>query len=132
MSDYTTSIGLDVHARSIKGCAFNPYTGEVERSVVPLRPGRRRRLGPLLRGAQAVYESGVTGFRLCRELRALGVDCVMGAAATMSYPFAAMSYMSSKCVISKPWHICMGFDNVRFDSVAIRTCLLEEVFSMMH
>ena len=38
MSDYTTSIGLDVHARSIKGCAFNPYTGEVERRSFPYDP----------------------------------------------------------------------------------------------
>lgn len=38
MSDYTTSIGLDVHARSIKGRAFNPYAGEVERRSFPHDP----------------------------------------------------------------------------------------------
>lgn len=36
------------------------------------------------------------------------------AAVTMPYPSAAMSYMSSKCVMSKPWHICIGFDNAGF------------------
>ena len=33
MSNYVTAIGLDVHARSIKACALNPMTGEVERAV---------------------------------------------------------------------------------------------------
>lgn len=116
MSDYTTSIGLDVHARSIKGCAFNPYTGEIERRTFAYDPAAVAAWALSFEAPRAVYESGVTGFRLCRELRALGVDCVVGAAATMSYPFAAMSYMSSKCVISKPWHICMGFDNAGFDT----------------
>ena len=32
MNDYVTAIGLDVHARSIKACALNPMTGEVERA----------------------------------------------------------------------------------------------------
>ena len=32
MSNYVTAIGLDVHARSIKACALNPMTGEVERA----------------------------------------------------------------------------------------------------
>ena len=26
---YITSIGLDVHARSVSACAFDPFTGEV-------------------------------------------------------------------------------------------------------
>ena len=38
MSDYTTFIGLDVHARSIKGRAFNPYAGEFERRSFPYDP----------------------------------------------------------------------------------------------
>ena len=29
MSNYVTAIGLDVHARSISACAFDPMTGEV-------------------------------------------------------------------------------------------------------
>ena len=28
MSNYVTAIGLDVHARSISACAFDPMTGE--------------------------------------------------------------------------------------------------------
>ena len=32
MSNYVTAIGLDVHARSISACAFDPMTGEVVRA----------------------------------------------------------------------------------------------------
>ena len=32
MFDYVTAIGLDVHARSISACAFDPMTGEVARA----------------------------------------------------------------------------------------------------
>lgn len=88
MSDYTTSIGLDVHARSIKGCAFNPYTGEVERRSFPYDPAAVADWVLSFEAPRAVYESGVTGFHLCRELRALGVDCVIGAVSKMLRPAA--------------------------------------------
>ena len=79
MSDYTTSIGLDVHARSIKGCAFNPCTGEVAFRSFPYDPSAVAAWVLSFESPKAVYESGVTGFHLCRELRALGVDCAVGA-----------------------------------------------------
>lgn len=88
MSDYTTSIGLDVHARSIKGCAFNPYTGEVERKSFAYDPAAVADWVLSFEAPRAVYESGVTGFHLCRELRSLGVDCVMGAVSKMLRPAA--------------------------------------------
>ncbi|HJG30707.1 MAG TPA: hypothetical protein K8U80_04855 [Collinsella ihuae] len=37
---------------------------------------------------RSVYESGPTGFALCRQLRALGVDCVVGAVSRMRKPAA--------------------------------------------
>ena len=88
MSDYTTSIGLDVHARSIKGCAFNPYTGEVERKTFAYDPAAVAAWALSSEAPRAVYESGVTGFHLCREPRALGVDCVVGAVSKMLRPAA--------------------------------------------
>ena len=85
---HVTSIGLDVHARSVSAAAFNLYTGEVvERRFGP-------EAGPIaewvlsFESPRAVYESGPTGFALCRELRALGVDCVVGAASKMQRPAA--------------------------------------------
>ena len=85
---HVTSIGLDVHARSVSAAAFNLYTGEVvERRFGP-------EAGPIAEWAlsfespRAVYESGPTGFALCRALRALGVDCVVGAVSKMQRPAA--------------------------------------------
>ena len=86
MSDYTTSIGLDVHARSIKGCAFNPCTGEVAFRSFPYDPSAVAAWVLSFESPKAVYESGVTGFHLCRELRALGVDCAVGAVSKMMKP----------------------------------------------
>ena len=86
MSDYTTSIGLDVHARSIKGCAFDPRTGEVEFRSFPYDPSAVAAWVLSFESPKAVYESGVTGFHLCRELRALGVDCAVGAVSKMMRP----------------------------------------------
>ena len=86
MSDYTTSIGLDVHARSIKGCAFDPRTGEVEFRSFPYDPPAVAAWVLSFESPKAVYESGVTGFHLCRELRALGVNCAVGAVSKMMRP----------------------------------------------
>ena len=83
MSNYATAIGLDVHARSIKACALNPMTGEVERASFGYDPVSVAEWVLGFEEPRAVYESGVTGFHLCRALRALGVDCVVGAVSKM-------------------------------------------------
>ncbi len=38
--------------------------------------------------AKHVYESGATGFHLCRKLRAMGVGCAIGAVSKMYRPAA--------------------------------------------
>jgi Transposase and inactivated derivatives len=43
-------------------------------------------LDSYLQTPKAVYESGVTGFHLVRELRELGVDCIVGAVSKMHKP----------------------------------------------
>lgn len=85
---HVTSIGLDVHARSIKGCAFNPFTGEVERKTFGYEPAEVASWALSFEAPKAVYESGVTGFHLQRELASLGVDCVIGAVSKMDKPAA--------------------------------------------
>ena len=74
---YITSIGLDVHARSVSACAFDPFTGEVAQRRVGTDAGEIAEWILGFESPKAVYESGPTGFALCRELRALGVDCVV-------------------------------------------------------
>lgn len=89
MNNATTFVGLDVHARSIKACAFVPTTGEVENRSFGYEPGELASwMSSLAQPAKCVYESGVTGFHLCRELRAMGVDCVIGAVSKMHRPAA--------------------------------------------
>lgn len=88
MSNYVTAIGLDVHARSISACAFDPMTGEVSRARFGYDPASVAEWALGLESPKAVYESGPTGFRLCRALRALGVDRAVGAVSKMHRPAA--------------------------------------------
>lgn len=89
MSNATTFVGLDVHARSVKACAFVPETGETIRRSFGYEPCEIASWASSLpQHAKCVYESGVTGFHLCRELRSMGVDCVVGAVSKMHKPAA--------------------------------------------
>jgi transposase len=75
-----TSVGLDVHARSVAAAGLDTVTGEVwERQ---LRPDTRAVLSWLtqLPGTVAVtYEAGPTGFGLARDLTAAGFRCEVAA-----------------------------------------------------
>lgn len=84
--DNVTSIGLDVHARSITASAFNVMTGEVTTRKFGALPAELAEWILSFESPKAVYESGVTGFHLVRELRALGVDCIVGAVSKMQRP----------------------------------------------
>lgn len=62
MNQYVTSIGLDVHARSISACAFDPMIGVVEQASFPHDPAAVAEWALSFDSPKAVYESGVTGF----------------------------------------------------------------------
>ena len=84
---YRTSIGLDVHARSIAAAAFVPETGVVEeRSFGYDAEGVAKWAAGLPQPARAVYESGPTGFHLKRSLDRLGLPCAVGAVSKMLKP----------------------------------------------
>ena len=89
MSNATTFVGLDVHARSIKAVSVDVMTGEVASATfgydAPAVAEWVRAKDP---GAKCVYESGPTGFDLQKKLAALGVDCVVGAVSKMIKPAA--------------------------------------------
>jgi len=77
-----TSVGLDVHARSISASAIDCWTGELVETRLPPGEGYREVLawvGSLPGPVQVVYEAGPTGFGLARALRAQGVGCVVAA-----------------------------------------------------
>lgn len=84
---YRTSIGLDVHARSVAAAAFVPETGEVIQKSFPYDPqeiAEWARSAP--QPARCVYESGPTGFDLQRKLAEAGVECCVGAVSKMLRP----------------------------------------------
>ena len=82
-----TSVGLDVHARSVVAHAMDGVTGEV--FTGRLVPGVEPVAGWLagLPGPVAVlYEAGPTGFGLARGLRAAGVRCEVAAPSKLQRP----------------------------------------------
>src|SRR3954453_22252117 len=82
-----TSVGLDVHARSVVGRGLDVQTGEVLRAR--LTPAHAEVIGWLrsLPGpVQATYEAGPTGFGLARALAAAGIDCVVAAPSRLLAP----------------------------------------------
>ena len=85
--NHRTSIGLDVHARSIAGAAFIPETGEIVQRSFPYDPGAVAEWAKSMpQPAKCVYESGPTGFDLQRRLTEAGVGCCVGAVTKMLRP----------------------------------------------
>jgi transposase len=84
-----TSVGLDVHARSIVGCGLDTVTGRTaQRRLVPSAQAVLDWLGELAGPVAVAYEAGPTGFGLARQLRAAGVRCVVAAPSKLQRPAA--------------------------------------------
>lgn len=66
---YVTPIGLDVRARSVSACAFDPFTGEVAQGAFGTDAAEIAGWISGFEEPKAVYGSGPTGFAPCRELR---------------------------------------------------------------
>ena len=82
-----TSVGLDVHARSVVATAIDTQTGELLRQR--LLPANEVVLGWLrtLPGPVAVtYEAGPTGFGLARALAGAGIRCEVAAPSKLARP----------------------------------------------
>jgi len=82
-----TSVGLDVHARSVAAAAIDGQTGEIRRRKMTPAHGEilawiMSLEGPVLVG----YEAGPTGFGLARFLLASGVECVVAAPSKLQRP----------------------------------------------
>lgn len=82
-----TSVGLDVHARSVAAAAIDGVTGELLQARLTPDHGQilswlRRLPGPIA----VAYEAGPTGFGLYRHLRAAGIDCVVAAPSKLQRP----------------------------------------------
>ena len=81
-----TSVGLDVHARSVTAHGMDERTGEV--FTARLSPGAEVHdwIGRLPGPVAVLYEAGPTGFGLARELRAAGVRCEIAAPSKLQRP----------------------------------------------
>ena len=82
-----TSVGLDVHARSIVAGVLDIETGELRSERLPVAVEAVVGWTVSLPGPVAVaYEAGPTGFGLARALEAVGVRCVVVAPSKLERP----------------------------------------------
>ena len=87
MSQYSTYVGMDVHARSITCQSYDVETGETKTKVLNNAPTPAEVaswLSSLSQPVYCAYESGCTAFELCRGLRELGMDCDVIAVSTLA------------------------------------------------
>lgn len=85
---YSTFIGLDVHARSISAAALDPLTGEITSKRFGYAPTDLAAWISSFPNPVSVYESGVTGFHLARELKDMGIECKIAATSKLMRPVA--------------------------------------------
>jgi len=82
-----TSVGLDVHARSVAAAAIDMVTGElVQDTLVPSSERVLAWLARLPGPCAVVYEAGPTGFGLYRALTGAGVRCQVAAPSKLQRP----------------------------------------------
>jgi transposase len=82
-----TSVGLDVHARSVAAAAIDGATGELfQTRLTPSYDHIRSWLQDLPGPVAVTYEAGPTGFGLYRSLTAAGIRCVVAAPSKLQRP----------------------------------------------
>ena len=82
-----TSVGLDVHARSVVAAALDVVTGEVfKQRLVPSGDVVVAWLRSLPAPVAVAYEAGPTGFGLSRAITAAGIRCEVVAPSKLSRP----------------------------------------------
>jgi transposase len=82
-----TSVGLDVHARSVIACGLDGDTGEVfERRLTPDHGEMMAWLEDLPGPVAVTYEAGPTGFGLARRLNDAGIRCAVAAPSKLQRP----------------------------------------------
>jgi transposase len=82
-----TSVGLDVHARSVVACGLDGQTGELfERRLTPDHDEIAGWLRGLPGPVAVVYEAGPTGFGLARFLTGVGIECAVAAPSKLHRP----------------------------------------------
>lgn len=87
MSVDATSVGLDVHARSVVACGLDGRTGELfERRLTPDHGEIAAWLRSLPGPVSVTYEAGPTGFGLARFLAGQEIECLVAAPSRLQRP----------------------------------------------
>ncbi|HET6627832.1 MAG TPA: IS110 family transposase [Nocardioidaceae bacterium] len=82
-----TSVGLDVHARSVAAAAIDGDTGElIKQRLVPANEVVLSWVRALPGPVAVTYEAGPTGFGLARAMSAAGVRCEVAAPSKLARP----------------------------------------------
>ncbi|MDJ0363224.1 IS110 family transposase [Rhodococcus sp. H29-C3] len=82
-----TSVGLDVHARSVVAHAIDEDTGAVTRDrLTPDYPSIIAWLTVLTSPVRVAYEAGPTGFGLARAIIAARMECIVAAPSKLQRP----------------------------------------------
>src|SRR3954454_21543528 len=82
-----TSVGLDVHARSVAAAGIDGVTGELfQTKLTPSHDHIRSWLRELPGPVAVAYEAGPTGFGLSRALTATGIRCEVVAPSKLQRP----------------------------------------------
>jgi transposase len=82
-----TSVGLDVHARSIAAAAIDGSTGElIKRTLIPSDGAVIEWIQGLAGPVAVTYEAGPTGFGLARALATAGIRCEIAAPSKLIRP----------------------------------------------
>ena len=82
-----TSVGLDVHARSVAAAGIDGVTGELfQTKLTPAHDHIRGWLADLPGPVAVAYEAGPTGFGLSRALTAAGIRCEVVAPSKLQRP----------------------------------------------
>ena len=82
-----TSVGLDVHARSVAAAGIDGVTGELfQTKLTPSFEHIRSWVGDLPGPVAVAYEAGPTGFGLYRSLTAAGIRCEVVAPSKLQKP----------------------------------------------
>jgi transposase len=82
-----TSVGLDVHARSVAAAAIDGVTGELfQTTLTPAHDHIRSWIRELPSPVAVTYEAGPTGFGLYRALTAAGIRCEVAAPSKLQRP----------------------------------------------
>ena len=91
-----TSVGLDVHARSIVAAAIDGVTGELIQSrLTPSHEHVWSWVGDLPGPVAVAYEAGPTGFGLARSLTAAGIRCEVVAPSKLQRPSGDRVYVDT-------------------------------------